>query len=59
MQSTKQSSISLKTNEMTDLTEQSIDQSLSVDQEQAEQTDSQTRHLNQASYISTNDSSPL
>ena len=59
MQSAKQSSISLQTNEMTDLTEQSIDQSLTVDQEQAEQTDSQTRHLNQASNISTNDSSPL
>ena len=59
MQNTKQSSISLQTNEMTALTEQSIDQSLTVDQEQAEQTDSQTRHLNQASSISMNDSSPL
>ena len=59
MQSTKQSSISLQTNETTDLTEQSIDQSLTVDQEQAEQTDSRTIHLNQASNTSTNDSSPL
>ena len=59
MQNTKKLSISLQTNKMTDLTEQSIDQSLTVDQEQTEQTESQTRHLNQASNISTNDSSPL
>ena len=39
MQSTKQSSICLQTNEMTDLTEQSINQSLTVDQEQAEETE--------------------
>ena len=40
---------------LTDQTEQSTDQSWTVDQEQ---TDSQTGHSNQASNISTNNSSP-
>ena len=58
MQNTKLLRNSLQRNEMTDQTEQCIDHSLTVDQEQAEQTDSQTRDLNQASNISTNNSSP-
>ena len=40
MQNTKLPSLSLQTDKMIDLTEQSIDQSLTVDQEQTEQTDS-------------------
>ena len=59
MQNTKLPNISLQMDDLTDQTEQSIDQSLTVDQEQAEQTDSQTGHLNQASNISTNNSSSL
>ena len=59
MQNTKLPNISLQMDDLTDQTEQSIDQSLTVDQEQAEQTDSQTGHLNQASNISSNNSSSL
>ena len=44
---------------LTDQTEQSTDQSWTVDQEQTERTDSQTGHSRQASNISTNNSSPL
>ena len=44
--------------ELTDHIQQSIDQSWTVDQEKTERTDSQTGHSNQASNISTNNSSP-
>ena len=44
--------------ELTDQIEQSIDQSWTVDHEQTGWTDSQTGHSNQASNISTNNTSP-